>query len=318
MTKPLLVTGAAGFLGFHLTRLLAERGERVLAVDLGVHANAEAQFARLAALAGVEVVRMDLNDPAAVSTLPSVAGVYHLAALNGTQNFYDQPWNTLRHSTIPTLALLDRFADDHPAFFFYAGSSESYASTVTTFGWPVPTAEEVPLSIDDPKNVRWSYGASKLHGEIACFAAQAQTGIPVVVGRFHNAYGPRMGVHHVIPDFINRAKKGVYELYGSTQTRSFIYVDDAVRAVIDVAAHAVGEVVNIGGPTEISMLELARVIMEEAGWTGRITEHPAPAGSVARRAPDITRLRELVDVEAFVPLREGIRRTLADYLSAAG
>ena len=316
MMSSYLVTGAAGFLGAHLTRLLSSRGDQVLAVDNGLHANAREQFTRLESLDGVEVLHADLTDSEAVRSLPEVTGVYHLAALNGTQNFYSQPWATLRHSTIPTLALLDHYSRRSPDFFFYAGSSEAYASTVTRFDWPVPTDEHVPLSIDDPQQIRWSYGASKLHGEVACFAAQAESGLPVVVGRFHNAYGPHMGVHHVIPDFIGRGQRGIFELHGSTQTRSFIYVDDAVAAVTVVAREARGSVVNIGSPDEVTILELARVIMEEAGWSGEIAEHPAPAGSVERRAPDVSRLAQYVNIADFVPLREGIRRTLPSYLSS--
>lgn len=310
-----VVTGAAGFLGAHLTRLLSSRGARVVAIDLGLQPNAQRQLARIRALPGVEVMTIDLADRAAVARLPEVDGVYHLAALNGTANFYSRPWQTLWHSTMPTVNLLDHYASQQPEFFFYAGSSEAYASTVTRFDWHVPTAEEVPLSVDDPRNVRWSYGASKLHGEAACFAAQAESGIPVVVGRFHNAYGPDMGVHHVIPDFINRGKEGIFELYGSTQTRSFIYVDDAVDAVVVVAENARGEIVNIGSPVETRILDLAAIIMREAGWSGEIKEHPAPAGSVERRAPDVTRLSKLMDVAQFVSLDEGVRRTLRSYLS---
>ena len=309
-----LVTGAAGFIGAHLTRHLAELGHSVVASDLGLHANAERQFAALGELDGVTTLRGDLSDPAVVAGLPRVDGVFHLAALNGTQNFYTDPWKTLKHSTVPTIQLLEHYAALEPEFFFYAGSSEAYASSVTRFDWPVPTDEAVPLGIDDPKNVRWSYGGSKLHGEIACFAAQAELGIPVVVGRFHNAYGPDMGIHHVIPDFINRGREGVFELYGASNTRSFIYIEDAVRAVVAVAEQARGEVVNIGSPDEISMRELARVIMAEAGWHGDVVEFDAPAGSVERRAPDVTRLGEYLDTTGFVPIGEGIRRTLPSYL----
>jgi UDP-glucose 4-epimerase len=309
-----VVTGAAGFIGAHLTRLLSERGHTVTAVDVGLHANSAKQFAKLSTLSGVDVRQLDLTVPADVESLPDADGVYHLAALNGTANFYSNPFKTLRNSTIPTIALLERYSQKQPEFFFYAGSSESYASTVTHFDWPVPTGEGVPLGIDDPKEVRWSYGASKLHGEVACFAAQAETGLPVVVGRFHNAYGPDMGIHHVIPDFIARGAKGSFELYGAPNTRSFIYIDDAVNAVTVLADKARGEIVNIGSPTEVTMRELAAVIMEEAGWTGDVTEFPAPNGSVNRRAPDVTKLNTFVDTSSFIPLAEGIRRTLPSYL----
>ncbi|PZR02874.1 MAG: epimerase [Archangium gephyra] len=316
MTRTYLVTGAVGFLGAHLTRLLSSQGHRVVAVDLGLQPDAEAQCARIESLPGVRLVLGDLADPSFVAELPAVDGVYHLAALNGTANFYSRPWDTVWHSTIPTLLLLEHFARLGTGFFFYAGSSEAYAGTVTTFGWPVPTAENVPLSIQDPRELRWSYGGAKLHGEIASFAAAAQLGLPVVVGRFHNAYGPHMGVHHVIPDFIERGRRGVFELHGARQTRSFIYVDDAVRAMTVVAEHALGEVVNIGSPDEVVIADLAQIIMRQAGWRGEIVEHPAPSGSVERRAPDVTRLSELMDVAEFVSLDEGISRTLPSYLDA--
>jgi nucleoside-diphosphate-sugar epimerase len=312
--KTYLVTGAAGFIGCHLARHLAKQGHRVIAADIGLHATFASNWQALGALPEIELLNVDLTDASSVEALPAVDGVYHMAALNGTQNFYTHPWRTVRHTTIPTLLLLDRYTRDVPDFFFYAGSSEAYASTVTLFDWPVPTSEAVPLSISDPTKVRWSYGASKMHGEIACFAAQAETGLPIVVGRFHNAYGPDMGVHHVIPDFIERGKRGVFELYGAEHTRSFIYIDDAVKAVTTLAAEARGQVVNIGSPVEVTMRELARTIMDVAGWSGKVVEFDGPEGSVLRRAPEVTLLRALVDVDAFVPLDEGVRRTLVSYL----
>lgn len=312
-----LVTGAAGFIGQHLTAALTARGEVVHAVDVELHEEAPAQVRRLRT-SGAHYHRLDLTDPAQVATLPEVDGVFHLAALNGTQNFYAAPWRTLKHSTLPTLLLLERYAGTALEFFFYAGSSEAYASVVSRFGWQIPTGEDVPLGITDPRELRWSYGASKLHGEVAMFAAAAELGVPAVVGRFHNAYGPHMGTKHVIPDFIDRGRRGIYSLYGSRQTRSFIFIDDAVRAVLAVAQKGVGEVINIGSPHEVSMLELARVIMAEAGWSGEIVEHPAPSSSVQRRSPDVTRLGQLLDTSTFMPLPEGIRRVLQSLGSAEG
>jgi len=305
-----LVTGAAGFIGRHLVSHLRAEGAEVVAVDAGLHPEAESQIGRLRA-DGARFVRGDLTDPATVAALPEVDGVFHLAALNGTANFYSRPWQTLKHSTLPTLLLLERYAAGGLDFFFYAGSSESYASMVTTFDCPVPTPEEVPLGITDPREVRWSYGASKLHGEVAAFAAAAEHGLPVAVGRFHNVYGPHMGLDHVIPDFIDRGARGISRLYGGHHTRSFIYVDDAVRATVAVATAAAGEVVNIGSPREITMVDLARLIMDQAGWSGELQVFAGPPNSVARRCPDVTRLGDLIDTASFTPLKEGIARVLA-------
>lgn len=308
-----LVTGALGFLGSHLACNLATEGHDVVAVDIGLHPTASLQLSRLREFGNIQIVSVDLNDAEEVARLPDVDGVYHLAALNGTQKFYEQPWQVLKHSTVPTINLLEEYGRRGVGFFFYAGSSEAYAGTITRFAWQVPTTEIVPLTIDDPKQLRWSYGGSKLHGEIACFAASAELGIPVSVGRFHNAYGPFMGNHHVIPDFIERAKNGVFELFGSTNTRSFIYIDDAIESVKVVARKSIGDIVNIGSPTEVSMHDMATVMMEVAGWSGEIVAHNAPPGSVLRRAPDIAKLSTLMDTTQFVPLREGLRRTLIAY-----
>ena len=308
-TKTYLVTGAAGFIGNHLARYLASQGHRVVCVDVELHENRD-RMTELLKVPGIEYWRADLTDPANVAQLPQVYGVYHMAALNGTQNFYSQPFATMKHSTVPTILLLEHYAQWPLDFFFYAGSSESYASVVTRFGWEIPTGEDVPLGITDSRELRWSYGVSKIHGEVACFTAAAELGVPAVVGRFHNVYGPEMGTHHVIPDFIERGEKGVYSLYGATQTRSFIYIDDAVRAVVAVAENAVGEVVNIGSPDEVSMIDLAQTIMDQAGWAGQIEQFDAPSNSVERRAPKVERLGELIDTQGFVPLSEGIHRVL--------
>jgi UDP-glucose 4-epimerase len=309
-----LVTGAAGFIGNHLVQRLAGDGHEVIAVDNKMHSNADFQLSRLSKLSNIQILDIDLSDRISVNKLPKVDGVFHLAALNGTANFYSNPWKTLWNSTVPTVLLLDHYSVSDLKFFFYAGSSEAYASSVTEFGYQVPTPEEVPLGISDPRSSRWSYGASKLHGEVACFSAQAETGIPVVVGRFHNAYGPNMGIKHVIPDFINRGKTGVFELYGAHQTRSFIYIKDAIDSVIALSENAIGEIVNIGSSYEVTMVTLAKQIMKSAGWEGEIKEFDAPIGSVDRRAPELGKLSKYVDINAFTTLEAGIELTLPSYL----
>jgi nucleoside-diphosphate-sugar epimerase len=187
---------------------------------------------------------------------------------------------------------------------------------VTRFGWDVPTGEDVPLGVDDVFNLRWSYGASKLHGEIAIIAAAASYGMPYTIIRYHNAYGPRMGDKHVVPDFFNRARRGVFELHGYQDTRSFIYVEDAVRATITLSetGEAASQIVNVGGDEEIRIEDLGRLMMEAAGLVGEITLKPSPAGSVFRRAPKLEKLKRLTGYCPRVSLREGLRETAKFYL----
>ena len=319
-----LVTGAAGFLGFALASNLADRsGYEVVLADNHVRGERDEAYASLCSRPNVVSFEIDLTDPDQVASLPgAVDYVYHLAALNGTQNFYERPYEVARCCTLPTFYLLDRYgASSDLKRFVYAGSSEAYASTVSAFDWPVPTAEDVPLCIADVHNARWSYGASKLHGEVVVISAMRQLGRPFTIIRYHNAYGPRMGDKHVIPDFLARMKQGVYELYGYEDTRSFIYVDDAVAATIALAEaeSGAGEVVNVGSSSEIRILDLARKILELAGVEAEIELHASPKGSVKRRAPDTSKLNRLTHFAERWSLERGLRETMDFYLgSAAG
>lgn len=318
--KHSLVTGAAGFLGFHLARALSSRQDmHVTCVDDFSRGEYDETYRALGNLDNVTCIEADLCDPSSVESLPSdLDYVYHLAALNGTQNFYERPMHVIRACTLPTLNLLDKYASvsgSKPRFVF-AGTSEAYASTVTRFSWPVPTAEDVPLSIDDPKNPRWSYAVSKMHGEVAVNQTGRTTGLPVTVIRYHNAYGPRMGDKHVIPDFLARARNNRFELFGHADTRSFLYVDDAVRATMMVAESpdCIGETINIGSEEELTMEELGIKIMQVIERNEKITLHPSPAGSVKRRAPDIAKLRSLTKFERRVSLEDGLSATAQYYL----
>ena len=317
-----LVTGAAGFLGFALAKSLAdEASNEVVIVDNFVRGERDEAYEALRARPNVRAFDLDLCYLEAVRTLPTdVDVVFHMAALNGTQNFYERPFEVVRCCTLPTMHLLEVYGPSKTLQrFVYAGTSEAYAATVTLFGWEVPTAEDVPLGIADVFNVRWSYGGSKMHGEVAAVAAAAHFKLPITIARYHNAYGPRMGDKHVVPDFLNRARSGVFELNGFEDTRSFIFVDDAVRATIALsqAAGAVGEVVNIGGDQEIRMDDLARIIMEVSGLVGEIAMNPSPPGSVKRRAPKLDKLRRLTGYAPQVTLRDGLRETAKYYLGDA-
>lgn len=315
----ILITGAAGAIGYHLAKFLIDRGDKVYLVDNFVRGDRDKLYMQLTEKNGVNVFDIDLRDTSLVKKLPQeVDYVYHLAAFNGTQNFYELPFDVLDHSTVPTINLLRYYSQSKSLKrFVYSGSSEAYASTVTTFGWKVPTDEKVPLCISDPLNLRWSYGASKMHGEIACVAAAGQFNMPFTVIRFHNVYGPRMGDKHVIPDFLERACKGVYELYGCEDTRSFIYVTDAVRASIAVAEseRCNKEIVNVGGSDEITMLALGEKILALMGIKEKIQCHPSPSGSVKRRVPDLSKLYHLTDYAPKVTLDEGLKLTIQYYLS---
>jgi UDP-glucose 4-epimerase/UDP-glucuronate decarboxylase len=164
---------------------------------------------------------------------------------------------------------------------------------------------------------RWSYAASKIAGESMVFAAAAEHGLAPLVLRFHNVYGPRMGPTHVISEFAQRihARVEPFPVYGLEQTRSFLHVSDAARAIllVDQAARA-GKtgIYNIGSDEEVQIASLARQMLDLVERHPHIEGKPAPVGSVGRRVPDITKLRSL-GFAPQVPLARGLREVLDAY-----
>lgn len=311
--KVILVTGAHGFIGFHLAKRLLLENYKLILVDNVAIPDLCVEFAEMFDNPNVEYMSRDLSKLEECLGLPDVQIVFHLAALNGTRNFYTKPFDVLTNSSIPTSNLLERykFVDR----FFYAGSSESYAGGVNLGILDIPTKEDVPLIIENVENSRWSYACAKTFGEVACMSANQQFGTKAVIGRFHNVYGPRMGINHVIPDFIMRSMKNEYLLYGASNTRTFIYVEDAVEDVVNLVLRTNSEgVFNIGGTVEISMLELAEKILKLMGRNDQeILLTSPPEGSVARRVPEISKLESLLGSRQRIDLDAGLRKTISWY-----
>lgn len=286
----ILVTGSRGFIGSHLAASLLADGHTVVEAD--------------------RAMGIDLCNPDVVMSLPDVDYVVHLAAHNGTKHFYNRPFSVIRDNILPTQYLLERYAADVTRFVF-AGSCESYAGAVDYFDYPVPTDEQVPLVITDVTNPRWSYGGSKLLNELQVTAAWEQLSQEYAIIRYHNVYGPGQR-DHFIPEFYSRAKEGDLVLHGWDNTRSFMYVSDAVRVTKEImfGLQARNEIINVGVNDEVYIKDVAELILEVAGIGGMIKLMPAPDGSVKRRCADLTKLQKLCNLDNQVELKEGIRLTL--------
>lgn len=323
MTK-VLITGGAGFIGLHLAqRLLAQGYDVVLAENFFKKDKKDADLDALLAHQRLSLIEADLTDPAAWETLGSgYDHVYHLAAINGTGLFYTMPHEVLRINTLTTIYALEWFRTKNPkGKIMFTSSNEAYAGALSAFGQlPLPTPENVPHVIADTYNPRWSYAATKLIGELFFIHYAKQHNFRMVIVRPHNFYGPRAGTKHVIPEFIERIEKRTdpFPIYGGDDTRTFCYIDDAVEAMQMVmeSEKTDGGTYHIGHSVEheIEMQKLAEELFAVAGWKPKeITVQNGPAGSVKRRAPDISKIQAHVGWEPKTSLREGLKKTYEWY-----
>ena len=310
-----LVTGGAGFVGSHLIAKLSElkEVEKVYCVDLP---NAR-RLDVLRLLPKVEVIETDLSRDDSINVLPDDAtAVFALAAWNGTSNFYSNPFKVLLNSSSPTINTLKKYSGVAP--IVYSSSSEVYANTITTLNAPIPTSEEVITSIGDSKNPRWSYAMGKLFGEIALSAACNEMNATGVILRYHNLYGPDMGLDHFVSEFVNRVQNDDISIQGGTSTRSFLYISEAVEATIKSLEYVkeIPEIFNIGSIEELSIFEASRIILKKMGVDPkRIRSTAEPMGSVYRRCPDISKIEKVFGWKPEINFEQGIDLYLASLSS---
>jgi len=321
----ILITGGAGFIGYHLARhLLKNQANTLVLVDNLQRGRMDEDFKNLLEDSRVSFVQADLTDPAFYKTLAvDFDHVYHLAAVNGTKLFYQIPEEVLRINTASLILILEwiRNLAKKPKLCF-TSSNEAYASALEAFNQlPIPTPEAVPLVISDPYNPRWSYAATKLIGELFVIHYAKAYGFPAVIVRPHNFYGPRAGYDHVIPEMSQKiiAQTDPFIIYSPEETRTFCYVTDAVQAMqmsMDSSAtnnHPI-ETLHIGNTDEITMLDLAKKMFAAGNWTPKELEFkPSPPGSVKRRLADISKIKNLVGWEPETSLEKGLKATFEWY-----
>jgi UDP-glucuronate decarboxylase len=316
-----LLLGGAGVIGLHLARRLIADGYAVTIVDDFSRGRDDADLAAVRADPAVTVRSGDLTDPATWAGIPhGWDQIYLLAAVVGVRNVEKDPARVVRVNTLAALHLIDWVAEGELVFF--ASTSEVYAGAVSLCVGEVPTRESVPVVISDVTAPRFAYAASKVLGEAAFIHGARARGFRTVIGRFHNVYGPRMGADHVIPEMSLRAVRGEdpFRVWGHDQYRAFCYVDDAVEAMVRLMAtpEAAGRIVHIGNDSEeTNIADLAKLVLGVTGSSAVLEPLPAPRGSVGRRCPDLTLLRELTGYKPAVPLEEGVRRTFEWYRHSA-
>ena len=312
--RPILVTGGAGFIGSHLVERLLADGKSVVVLDdcsTGSleHLRAVSRHERL------RVIQAKVSESAELPGLVAGAeSIYHLAAAVGVELVVRSPLQAMQTNLRETEVLLE-VAAAHRVPLLLASTSEVYGkSSRPAF------SEDDDLLIGPPHLGRWSYACSKLMDEFLALAYARERGLPVVIARLFNTVGPRQTGRYgmVLPRFIEAARAGKpLRVFGDgRQTRCFCDVADTVEALVRLqqSEAARGEIFNVGGTEEISMRDLAALVIEALGSSSEVELVPyaeayAPGfEDLPRRRPMVEKLARSVDFFPHTALREIIRR----------
>ena len=304
LMKRVLVTGGAGFLGSHLCERLLAEGNEVICVD-NFYTGQKKNIITLLDNPYFEVLRHDVTFPLYIE----VDEIYNLACPASPIHYQFDPVQTTKtsvHGAINMLGLAKRVK----AKLFQASTSEVYGDPEMH-----PQKENYWGNVN-PIGVRSCYDEGKRCAETLCFDYWRQHGLEIKVGRIFNTYGPRMDLNdgRVVSNFIVQALKGKpITVYGDgSQTRSFCYVDDLIEAFIRTMAtdKTFTGPVNLGNPSEMSVLELAETIVELTGSKSEIVSKPLPSDDPTRRRPDITLAKENLGWEPKIKPLDGLKETI--------
>lgn len=300
----ILLTGAAGFLGSHLTDRLLDDGHEVIGMDNRVSGQTENLDDAF------EHDRFSFYDHD-VTDFIHVSGeldaVLHLASLASPVFYRDHPIKTLKVGALGTHKTLG-LAKEKGATYLFTSTSEVYGDPEVN-----PQPEDYRGNVD-PYGPRSCYDESKRYGESLVRAYRDKHGLDVRVARIFNTYGPRMRLDdgRVIPNFMKQALTGKdLTVYGDgKQTRSFCYADDMIEGLVALLESDVENPVNIGNPDERTINELAEVVLEVTGSESGITHGDLPPQDPQVRRPDISKARSKLGWEPDVGLREGLQESV--------
>ncbi|TFE27271.1 UDP-glucuronic acid decarboxylase family protein [Cohnella luojiensis] len=308
-----IITGAAGFLGSHLTKSLLNKGYIVVGLD-NLCTGKETNLSAFINHPQFKLLRVNVANPEVreLEEVQEADEIYHLASPASPKFYQDNPFETIDINTIGTRNMLD-IALRTGAKFLFTSTSEAYGDPEVH---PQPESYRGNVNTFGP---RACYDEAKRLGEVYCYEYYARFGVRVKVARVFNTYsaGLRNDDGRVISNFVNQALSNLdITVYGDgSQTRSFCYVDDTVEALrlLMVKKDTEGEIVNIGNPIEYSVLEVAQLVKEMAQSNSKITFHPLPQDDPKVRQPVIDKAKKLLGWEPQITLEDGLKRTIEAY-----
>lgn len=301
-----VVTGAAGFLGSHLTDLLLSRGHKVIGIDNFVTGSVD-NISHLGGNRNFKFIEQDVTEFIFLDV--PVQYVWHFASPASPVDYLELPIQTLKVGSLGTHKALG-LAMHKKARFLLASTSETYGDPLVH-----PQTEDYWGNVN-AIGPRGCYDEAKRFAEALTMAYHKEHGVQTRIVRIFNTYGPRMRINdgRVVPAFISQALKNKpLTVFGEgSQTRSFCYVSDLVEGIYRLMMSDYALPVNIGNPTEMTVREFAREIIRATGSRSRISHKPLPQDDPKQRRPDISRARKLLRWEPSVPLARGLVKTI-DY-----
>jgi len=305
-----LVSGAAGFIGSHLCeRLLAEGGE-VVGLD-NLITGSRRNIEHLASKAMFTFHEFDVTKPVPVEG--KFDHVWHLASLASPKFYLAHPIETLESGSAGTRNMLE-IARRDGARFLVTSTSECYGDPLEH-----PQVETYWGNVN-PVGLRSCYDESKRYAEAVTMAYHRTHGVRTNIARIFNTYGPRMALDdgRVVPAFLDQALRGLpLTVFGDgSQTRSFCYVSDEVDGILRLSRSDEHLPTNIGNPTEFTILECAKLVLEVTGSQSKIVSEPLPQDDPKQRRPDITKAKTLLGWEPKIQLREGLEKSMEYFRSS--
>jgi len=308
MSKTVLVTGSAGFLGSHLVDSLLFEGYNVVGIDNFFRGRRD-NISKNPNLKFYEVdLTIEDSKLKKIIQRHSPDVVFHYAAINGTKYFYDMPLKVFNDNINMTKNVLNSLRNSSVKKVFYASSSEVYGDPLV-----VPTPEDHAISLNAFAD-RDSYAASKAFGDFYVKLFSEEEGLDFVILRIFNTYGPRMDnseYGQVVPEFLRKAmeNKEFMIIGDGSETRSFCYVRNHVEMVIKILDSESNGIFNVGNDDEITILDLAKRVHKILGKEFKPKFSPPRDNDHSRRCPDIQKIKLISDIN-FLSLEEGLFKTL--------
>ena len=302
-----VVTGAAGFLGSHLTDLLLARGHKVIGIDNFVTGTVD-NIAHLGGNRNFKFIEQDVTEFIFLDA--PVNYVWHFASPASPVDYLELPIQTLKVGSLGTHKALG-LAMHKRARFLLASTSEIYGDPLVH-----PQTEEYWGNVNT-LGPRGCYDEAKRFAEALTMAYHREHGVETRIVRIFNTYGPRMRLHdgRVVPAFVSQALKNKpLTVFGAgRQTRSFCYVSDLIEGIYRLMLSGYGLPVNIGNPQEMTVLEFAREIIRATGSRSKISFKPLPQDDPKQRRPDISKAAQYLRWRPRVTLAAGLEKTIEHF-----